>query len=264
MKQRRPHRTPHRPPLLSAVVGCIAFAGAGPSCQKGTVSGPWHTGGAGGAITSGAGGSAAGALGSGAGGVAFGSGGSGGVAWWMSDAGFDAWYGYGGAVGRDGGSDAPGPVGPLGRDASGPGADGRAFGAGGSGTGVYGAGGTAGAAGMAGSFGRTGGSGGFGSVDAAKLDSGPLGTGGIEDAASWSDGKLSSCSPAPKCGINDLPVRLVSSALGIQECTCVPNPCGTTMPSCDCAGAVCTKLSSSSVCASYGPDSGYLVCSEHG
>jgi hypothetical protein len=73
---------------------------------------------------------------------------------------------------------------------------------------------------------------------------------------------LSSCSPAPPCGPNELPVRVILPALGSQQCTCVQNPRGNAFPTCNCAQPVCASYYAT--CSSYAPDSGYLVCVQPG
>ena len=63
------------------------------------------------------------------------------------------------------------------------------------------------------------------------------------------------CNPMA-CKSGELPVRI--SSLPINQCTCDPNPCGATFPSCLCAGDICTKYNAT--CAGYAPGSGYLLC----
>ena len=72
------------------------------------------------------------------------------------------------------------------------------------------------------------------------------------------------CSPYPVCGSTSLPVIIFRPDLGTQDCLCETNPCGATeLPSCSCAGALCTKYPGVQ-CVQYAPDSGFLQCSESG
>lgn len=75
---------------------------------------------------------------------------------------------------------------------------------------------------------------------------------------------LSSCSPAPVCGADEVSVRVQRPATGEVQCACEPNPCpGLSIPTCDCAAELCTKYPGVS-CVGYMPGSGQLVCAEDG
>jgi hypothetical protein len=75
---------------------------------------------------------------------------------------------------------------------------------------------------------------------------------------------LSSCSPAPVCGADEISVRVQRPDLGEMQCACEPNPCPSlSLPSCDCAAELCTKHPGVS-CVGYAPGSGQLVCTEDG
>lgn len=72
-------------------------------------------------------------------------------------------------------------------------------------------------------------------------------------------GSLSTCSPAPVCATGEIPIRVQqTSSSGQLQCACEPNPCADVFPSCDCAGALCTKYAAE--CVAYAPGSGQLVC----
>jgi hypothetical protein len=75
---------------------------------------------------------------------------------------------------------------------------------------------------------------------------------------------LSSCSPAPQCGVDEVSVRVHWPDLGETQCACEPNPCPSSLlPTCDCAAELCTKYPGVS-CVGYMPGSGQLVCAEQG
>ena len=104
---------------------------------------------------------------------------------------------------------------------------------------------------------------GSGAIDGG---SGGNGVGGSAGAAGASGGGSAflPCSPYPVCGPADLPVIIFRPDLSTQDCTCEPNPCGATeMPSCSCAGALCTKYPGVR-CVQYAPGSGLLQCTEAG
>jgi hypothetical protein len=91
--------------------------------------------------------------------------------------------------------------------------------------------------------------------------------GGLPDGGTYVDGGidgsgLSPCSSPPSCGLTDLPVRVVISALGELQCGCVQNPCDGGFPTCDCAEPVCARYNAT--CTGYTPGSGYLVCTQPG
>ncbi len=93
---------------------------------------------------------------------------------------------------------------------------------------------------------------------------GNAGNGGISvaggNASTGGNGALSSCTNAPSCGSNELPVRVTSPALGLQQCGCVPNSCSGGLSAC------CTQVCATyyATCTGYSLDSGQMNCTQNG
>jgi len=87
---------------------------------------------------------------------------------------------------------------------------------------------------------------------------GNVGNGGI--TSTGGSGALSSCSAAPSCGPNEIPVRVTSPALGSQQCGCVVNSCSGVLSTC-CTNVCATYYAN---CASYSLDTGLMSCVQNG